>query len=492
MRRRSLLVQTLVTGAAVLLVAATATLLLIRSIDQERDGTALAGRAEKIVASGSALERFVVDMETGLRGYLITGDERFLQPTNEALQLYPGTVEGLGRMLGAGPDHRRLDRISADIDAYVADYLKPQIVLGRRDLPAARGMINSRAGKQRVDELRRQFGELVAAQSHLADAATERSQRAARRARITAIVGLSLAALLVVGSIALEIGTVMLPVRRLAAAAQRIEAGDLSARVPVGNVRQAEELKRMSRAFNRMGDSVQAANDERVELQRAKDDFFALISHELRTPLTAIVGYAELLLEDQSLPPEQQHKFIDVINRNSRRLLRLVGDMLFIARMEAGGLDFERIGFDLSQVVRESVETFGPRAERGRVELRAEIAELGSRTGDPGRMGQAIDNLISNAIKFTPRGGRVTVRAVRGEGGEPIIEVSDTGRGISEEDQQRLFDRFFRAASAKRDAVEGTGLGLSIVKAIVDGHDGEVSVRSAMHEGTTFRITLPA
>ncbi|MDX6633442.1 MAG: hypothetical protein QOG26_1447, partial [Solirubrobacterales bacterium] len=195
---------------------------------------------------------------------------------------------------------------------------------------------------------------------------------------------------------------------------------------------------------------------------------------------------------DQSLPPEQQHKFIDVINRNSRRLLRLVGDMLFIARMEAGGLDFERIGFDLSQVVRESVETFGPRAERGRVELRAEVAELGSRTGDPGRLGQAIDNLISNAIKFTPRGGRVTVRAVHGEGGEPIIEVSDTGRGISEEDQQRLFDRFFRAASAKRDAVEGTGLGLSIVKAIVDGHDGEVSVRSAVHEGTTFRITLPA
>jgi signal transduction histidine kinase len=284
---------------------------------------------------------------------------------------------------------------------------------------------------------------------------------------------------------------VVLPARRIADAAERIETGDLSARVPenVG----AGEIRRMSAAFNRMAESVEEATRERAEAEQIKDEFFALISHELRTPLTSIVGYAELLLEDSEGRMElaQQRKFIDVINRNSKRLLRLVGDMLFIARMEAGHLELESADVDVAAVARESVETFEPRAERGGVELDAEIAEVGGIRGDGGRLGQALDNLISNAIKFTPRGGHVMVRASR-EASSIVLEVTDDGSGISQAEQERLFERFYRTEGAQRRHVEGTGLGLSIVQAIVNGHQGRIAIDSQVGQGTTFRIALPA
>jgi signal transduction histidine kinase len=227
------------------------------------------------------------------------------------------------------------------------------------------------------------------------------------------------------------------------------------------------------------------------EADRLKDEFFALVSHELRTPLTSIVGYAELLLEDDALPAEQRRKYLDVVYRNGRRLLRLVGDMLFVAKIEAGKVDLEMKLFDLACVARESVETFAPRAERGGVELLAEIEDIGEIVGDAGRIGQAIDNLVSNAIKFTPAGGKTTVRTRRSTPGWVVVEVADTGHGIPDHDQSRLFESFYRTSDATRKSIEGTGLGLTIVKTIVEGHSGRISIESEEGAGTTFSVELP-
>jgi signal transduction histidine kinase len=188
---------------------------------------------------------------------------------------------------------------------------------------------------------------------------------------------------------------------------------------------------------------------------------------------------------------EQRRNYTDVIYRNGKRMLRLVGDMLFVAKARAGRIDLEVHGFDPAAVARECVERFAPRAERGGVELRAEIEETGKITGDAGRVGQAIDNLISNAIKFTPRGGRATVSVTRNGAEAVTISVADTGLGISAADQERLFERFFRSANVTEKSIEGTGLGLTIVEAIVHGHGGRISVQSAEGEGTTFAIALP-
>jgi signal transduction histidine kinase len=233
----------------------------------------------------------------------------------------------------------------------------------------------------------------------------------------------------------------------------------------------------------------------RREAERMKDEFTALVSHELRTPLTSIIGYLELLRDDAERDGEdpaarQRAQFLAVVDRNARRLLRLVGDLLFVAQVEAGKLSLDERDVDLGAVARESVEAAAPRAADAGVELTLEAAEVPPISGDRDRLGQALDNLVSNAIKFTPEGGRVVVRLLR-EDDRAVLEVSDTGIGISEADMQQLFQRFFRTQRATSAAIPGFGLGLTIAQAIVHAHEGQISVQSLDGEGTAFRIELP-
>src|SRR5436190_1816525 len=224
---------------------------------------------------------------------------------------------------------------------------------------------------------------------------------------------------------------------------------------------------------------------DRKHAERLKDEFFALVSHELRTPLTSITGYLELVLEEpESLDP-QTARFLEIVARNSRRLHRLVGDMLFAAQVEAGQLSIEDGTVDLTGAVAECVEAARPRAEEHGIALNVDTVEVPASTGDPDRIGQALDNLVSNALKFTPEGGSVDV-VLRRDGSEAVIEVRDTGIGIPAEESDRLFDRFFRSSVAAERAIPGAGLGLTIVKAIVDAHGGGIAVDSEQERGTTF------
>jgi signal transduction histidine kinase/CHASE3 domain sensor protein len=233
----------------------------------------------------------------------------------------------------------------------------------------------------------------------------------------------------------------------------------------------------------------------RREAERMKDEFSALVSHELRTPLTSIIGYLELLRSDAEADGDdpaarQRAQFLAVVDRNARRLLRLVGDLLFVAQVEAGSLSLDEGDVDLDAVARESVEAAEPRARAGGVELTLESEPVPVVRGDRDRLAQALDNLVSNAIKFTPDGGRVTVRLMRDDD-RAVLEVQDTGIGISQPDLERLFQRFFRTQRATSAAIPGVGLGLTIAQAIVHGHDGHISVQSMDGQGTTFRMELP-
>jgi PAS domain S-box-containing protein len=235
-----------------------------------------------------------------------------------------------------------------------------------------------------------------------------------------------------------------------------------------------------------------AAQNERLrELDRLKDEFVALVSHELRTPLTSIRGYLELVLEGEAgdLTAEQR-QFLGVVERNAHRLLALVGDLLFLAQVEAGKLSLEIGAVDLAAIAAESVETARPLAEEKEITLTLATGPLALLAGDRARLAQLLDNLISNGIKFTPTGGRVDVR-VRGQRGKAVIEVRDTGIGIPAHEQKHLFERFFRTSKATEQAIPGTGLGLAISKAIVHAHGGQIVVASDEGDGTTFRVSLP-
>lgn len=225
--------------------------------------------------------------------------------------------------------------------------------------------------------------------------------------------------------------------------------------------------------------------------ERLKDEFVSQVSHELRTPLTSVVGYVELLLDDDVSDEAQRRRYLEVVNRNARRLLRLVGDLLLTSQADAGRLGITMEPADLGALAGGATDAARQRAEQKGVQLELDVAAPTPVHVDSGRLDQVLDNLIGNAIKFTPTGGSVRV-AVRPVGDRAELEVSDTGIGIPMEEQRHLFERFFRSSTATRRSIPGVGLGLSIVKAIVDAHGGDLTVQSEQEKGTTMRVSLPA
>ena len=221
---------------------------------------------------------------------------------------------------------------------------------------------------------------------------------------------------------------------------------------------------------------------------RVKDEFVSSVSHELRTPLTSIRGYVDLLLEQPGLDDEST-QFLGIVSRNADRLDRLVADLLHTAQVDEGPMHVVRTRTDLSSVVRESVEAAQPVADVAGLDLDLEAPEHLWVMVDAQRIAQVVDNLISNAIKYTHQGGvtvQVTEDLTRVE-----VAVSDTGIGIESRDRDRLFTRFFRARHAEEQSIQGVGLGLSITKSIVESHGGRIEVESEIGKGSVFRVRLP-
>jgi signal transduction histidine kinase len=262
---------------------------------------------------------------------------------------------------------------------------------------------------------------------------------------------------------------------RLSGLVHAVERAGLSERLARREAEQAQQL-------------LAYQNQQLMEIDRLKDEFVSTISHELRTPLTSIAGYVELLQEQEDDPEKLGH--LQIVGRNSERLLALVSDLLFAARLQYGRLELERSPVDLRKLVVQCVDAAKPRAQAASVELDLDIEDVPQIEGEPAKLAQLLDNLVSNAIKFTPRDGRVIVRLAAHH--DMIrLEVSDTGIGILDVERERLFERFFRAQSALERQIQGTGLGLYISKAIVDAHDGRIGVESEPGEGTTFVVELP-
>jgi PAS domain S-box-containing protein len=232
---------------------------------------------------------------------------------------------------------------------------------------------------------------------------------------------------------------------------------------------------------------------ERQAVQQLKDEFIALASHELRTPLSSVLGYLEMVLDDDeelgSLS-DRQRRFLGVAERNAQRLLRLVGDLLVVGRADADRLALEPAEIDLAAIARECGESARPQADERGIALSVRAEFPLPCAADRARIAQVIDNLLSNALKFTPPGGRVELR-VGMRDGDGRIEVSDTGMGIAPAEQARLFERFYRTSAAAREAIPGTGLGLAISRMIVEAHGGRIGVESEEGRGSTFFVALP-
>jgi two-component system phosphate regulon sensor histidine kinase PhoR len=227
-------------------------------------------------------------------------------------------------------------------------------------------------------------------------------------------------------------------------------------------------------------------------LERVRQDFVANISHEFRTPLTAIQGFAETLLGGALEDAANRARFVEIIRDHAARLARLTEDLLKLSRIEAGQLQLECQMLSVHQVIESCVDTARLKAAHRELALELRIpAGLPLLRGDANRLTEVLQNLLDNAVQYTHAGGRIELSALHTEN-EVVLTVSDTGIGIPETEQQRIFERFYRVDAARSREAGGTGLGLSIARHIVEAHGGRLWVESAVGEGSRFHFSIPA
>lgn len=270
------------------------------------------------------------------------------------------------------------------------------------------------------------------------------------------------------------------PLGRLRGMAEALADGQSPPPAPVES---EDEFGALARAFNTMAEQSRAR-------ETVRRDFIANVSHELKTPVTAISGLVETVLSDDAMPASTRREFLERAQAQSLRLTSLVRDLLTLSRLEAGGgLDLRPV--DWREPVGESVQAMKASAESKGLHLESELpATPVAVRGDPESLRQMADNLVGNAVRYTPSGGRVRV-CLREDAADALLDVEDTGIGIEPEHLGRLFDRFYRADKARSRELGGTGLGLSIVKHVAQALQGDVSVESVPGRGSLFRVRLP-
>jgi two-component system phosphate regulon sensor histidine kinase PhoR len=227
------------------------------------------------------------------------------------------------------------------------------------------------------------------------------------------------------------------------------------------------------------------------KLERIRRDFVANVSHEFRTPLTAIQGFSETLLAGAMNDPQNRDRFLGIIVEHSRRLARLTEDLLMLSKMDADRLELEIRRLPVEQLVSSCIETSQPRAIEKDLQLSVNLEKnIPDIAGDRRRLTEVLQNLLDNAIQYTPSGGQISVTA-EAKDSEVVIAVSDTGIGIPEADQPRIFERFYRVDVARSREVGGTGLGLSIAKHLMEAHGGKLWVESEVGRGSQFHFSVP-
>jgi len=261
--------------------------------------------------------------------------------------------------------------------------------------------------------------------------------------------------------------------------AQEISGGTLDKRVPVGT--RGDEIDQLATTFNQMLGRIEILI---TEIKEMSDN----IAHDLKSPITRIRGLAEVTLTTGKEIGEYENMAASTVEECDR-LLDMINTMLMITKTESGvhRLDEEQV--DMARLVRDACELLEPMAEDRGLSLRCETPETSPLVGDPRMIQRILANLIDNAIKYTPSGGRVTVSLSEIDGSEAIVTVQDTGLGIPPEDLPRVFERFFRCDHSRSEP--GTGLGLSLARALARAHQGDVTVTSTLGQGSTFTLTLP-
>jgi signal transduction histidine kinase len=494
-RERSGLVrQITLSAAAVAIGLAVLFAVLFFAVVSLRDRSLEAQRSQQVIAAASQLQTNVLDMQTGVRGFIIYNKPKYLEPYYAARRRYGGAKRTLLRLTNGNPlQHERARQITRLSDRYVLN-ISPQLVqFMQRNPQVAREFVLSSNLAQEVPAIRDLFGKLLTSEKATGGARARKVHSTTRNALIAGEIGLG-AALLAILLGALYINrAIARPVRMTADAAARIAGGDLSGRLREDG---PAEIGQLERSFNTMAASLESTvadleerNRKLYESEQVKSELVSSVSHELRTPLASVLGFSALMLE-RDLPPEEMARYLEVIRAEARRLAALLNDLLDLQRVEAQTLELRLAEFDLNELLATQVTLYSAQSEAHQLRLER-IGEPIIVRGDRDRLAQVVGNLLSNAIKYSPAGGDVQIRAAQ-LGDEAWVWVQDHGLGIPAGHQDRIFTKFFRGDVGRERGISGTGLGLVLARQIVEAHGGEVGFESEEDVGSTFWFWLPA
>lgn len=440
-----------VAAAVVLLVTFVISMTNLRNVYDTTDAVA---QSYAFKADLEEVLSRLVDAESGARGYVITGDEEYLEPSVRARQDVAAKVSDAEALARNSPEQQAdLRRVLAAADVKMASV--DEAIRRRRDagVESARAKISDRSGKRAMDQIRALIDRIEAREDTLLAVRVRDAKRSYRLASIARGINL------VVGLLAL-------------------------AALYLITVRYGKDRMRTTLVLQ----------DQQAQLRetlRLKDEFVSVVSHELRTPTNTIAGWARMLAE-RNVGPERSEKAIATIARNAEALRQLIEDLMDTSLLVSGRMRLSSEPVNLATVVRDAVESVRLSAENKGVVLLSEASSGVPSTimGDCGRLNQVVCNLLGNAIKFTPPGGRVTV-ALNSTVVGVTVTVADTGNGIEPDSLPHVFERFRQGASGAA-VKKGVGLGLAIVKHLVELHGGTVTAESAgVGEGSTFTVEFP-
>jgi signal transduction histidine kinase len=413
-------------------------------------------------------------------------------PTGASLTALDQTIATSLTRLGPGGDvanlgfevppseQAALDQIATD-ETRLSDAMRRILALDQAGKPGEATQVQGTEVDPLKQDLVSLTDRLVAGTSAETNAliAENRSAFAASQLIFVAVAILSIILALVLGY-ALS-WSVIGPIKRMETRLGAIASGDFSGHVDVPN---RDELGTLATNINAMNDQLGRVYGELETASRHKSEFLANMSHELRTPLNAIIGFSEVLRESQ-------RQYVEDVLEAGQHLLSLINDILDLAKVEAGRMELALGDVSILDTLESGLTMHQARASRNEITLKLTIdPDVGAVRADERKVRQVVFNLVSNAVKFTPSGGRVDVSARRHDGVVEIA-VADTGVGISPADQERIFDEFQQAGGSGAGSPEGTGLGLTLAKRFVELHGGRLWVQSELGVGTTFRFTLP-
>lgn len=485
------------------------TISFVNTVEVDKNFTFLIEHDLEVLQNAQKLQKLVVDAETGQRGFIITGDESFLEPYKQGIQGFNSLIRVERELVSDNPSQvQRLKNIQVLFDEWNLKAAQPEIAAARNyfeennedkhiEFDTVSILLKNKLGKDIFDNIRDEFTVFIQIENDLKN---ERLSNVSTTSTLTEtlliLLPISIAA--VAGIIAIVFTrSISRPLEILKQASVKVASGNLDTKIK--QVSSDDEIKELAESFNKMVKDIKKGQTqikdqlkELTKIDEQKDEFAAMVSHELKTPLVPIQLYTEMLLKGVlgSLD-DKQLKALNAIHTNIKSLSELVDDVLDVTKLELGRVTLSKKHVDLQDLLDENIESLSMLAKEKNIGLKLDLKTSGKIFCDPKRINQVLSNLIKNSIDFVPESNGLIKLTVEKNAESFVFSVEDNGTGIPEESQKHLFQKFYKIDTSPTRKHGGTGLGLTICHGIVKSHGGKIWLDNECTQGTCFKFTIP-